>query len=233
MRKGFFSAGIIVFTVLVFLAVYSGYGGKTLSIVLRWGEIIIALSFAAGLLRYLGNEIGKIRKSIPGKWSSIVILISFLITFFAGVMNVNESKYTFNNIVREHPPYLYEVSNIIIEDDSYLGRFPARKKLSLYISANVSPYFYPTDEILKDAELTREEFRKMRDDSASASDGGFLLNRDDARTVDVFEEKIRTVSIEAISEMLPVSGELKKWFSDSFTMLLNESIRNEKEDETG
>lgn len=231
MKRILFSTGLIVFSGLVFTALYSGYGEKPLSVVLRWGEIIIALSFTAGLIKFLTSEFRKIRKGRFSRWNSVVILISFFITFLAGILNINESKYTFNNIVRERPSYLYEVSNIIIDDDSYMGKFPARKKLALYISARVSPYFYPTDEILKDANTTREQFRNIvyKENSSSAA-GVFSLNEDDEKTIKPLEKKVRAVSIDSISKMLPVSGELREWFANSFYILVSKTKKDEMRD---
>ncbi|HSW60528.1 MAG TPA: hypothetical protein VLJ60_06985, partial [bacterium] len=143
---------LIPMIILAILVIYADYGRNVFSVILRCGETVIVISLVAGLFKVLKKETLKIKKGRLSEWPSAIILISFLLTFIAGVMNINQSKYTFNNIIREEPAYLVETADIIIGDDYYLSKFPARKKLGLFLSANVSPHFFPTDEMLKAAD---------------------------------------------------------------------------------
>ncbi|HQN73070.1 MAG TPA: hypothetical protein PLB16_06625 [bacterium] len=204
---------LVIFSVLV---IYADYGRNIFSVILRCGETVIVISFVAGLLKVLHKEAVKIRKGRFSQWPSAVILLSFLITFLAGAMNINQSKYAFNNIIREQPAYLVETADIIIDDDYYLSKFPARKKLSLYVSANVSPYFFPTDEMLKEADMTSEDFKDLKYKKGIFDEKNTVfINEDDSKSVSELEKKVRAMSIEGISKMLPVAASLREWFTDS------------------
>lgn len=210
----------LILSGFVLAFVYADHGQRILSLILRWGEIIIVLSLFAGLLKFLLRELRRFKNGNVKEWSSGVILLSFTVTFLAGILNFNESKYTFNNIVRERPSYLLEISDIIIGDDSYLSRFPARKKLAIYLSASVSPYFFPTEEMLKSAGMSNDEFSSIRYGRSSFSGGTeVFINEDDIKLLFSLENRTRDIAVEAVSVMLPVSEKLKEWFIKSVTML--------------
>lgn len=216
MNRSILLSIFLLLTGFVLAFVYADYGNSVYSVIFRWGEVIITLSLFAGLFKVLYKEMTKIKRGKLKEWNSAVILISFILTFLAGVLNFNESKYTFNNIVRERPSYLIEISDIIIGDDYYLSKFPARKKLGLYLSANVTSNFYPTSEMLRDAGVTNDEFNDLRFGRTPFSKGDKLFfNPDDIKLISDLEEKTRNVSIETISIMLPVSEKLRGWFIDS------------------
>lgn len=203
---------LILFSVLV---VYADYGRNVFSVILRCGETVIVISLIAGLFKVLYKETLKIKKGKFSEWRSVVILISFMLTFLAGAININQSKYTFNNIIREDPAYLVGIADIIIGDDYYLSKFPARKKLSIYLAAEVSPYFFPTEEMLKDADMTSEDFKDLKyRKGVFAQKGTVFINEDDSELISELEKKVRRVSIEGISRMLPVAASLKDWFAD-------------------
>ncbi|MGI6394555.1 MAG: hypothetical protein ACOX2F_07490 [bacterium] len=203
--------------IFVILAIYVDYGQNFFSVILKFGEIIIVFALFAGLLSTLFKEGAKVReKGVLKQWSSVVTLASFLFTFSAAVVSFNEDKYAFNNLIREEALYLVEVSDIVLGDDFYLSRFPARKKLSLYLSTQISSYFTPTDEMLKEAGMTNEDFKELKyKKGAFAESGSGVINRDDLKMVSELEKKVTDLAKESVSRMLPVASELNDWFHNS------------------
>ena len=193
---------VFVCIVAVFVLISLGIESVFLTKAVRWTEIVIVLSFFAGLIKFLGREISSIQSSfrelkesfssqknasvikdvltysadnakktkLPGVnaqvlskeartrhlsriLNSLIIVVSAVATFTLGFINPNQSRYTFENIVREQPDFLTETALVFIENDLHLSKFPSKKKLALYISADVSTDFFPTEEMLKNADL--------------------------------------------------------------------------------
>ena len=258
---------IIAAFVLISLDIESVFLTKAV----RWTEIIIVLSFFAGLFKFIGKEIRSVRTSVrelkdsfssqkpvsvikdvlvssaenekktklPGMSSSVrnrkirseifvkilnslTIVIAAAATFTLGFINPDQSRYTFENIVREQPDFLAETALVFIENDTRLSKFPSKKKLALYISADVSTDFFPSEDMLKDADITLKNYKKLLSENKIAStfqdspDSGItFINSNDMVRVKEIKEKVKSASIDIISDMFPVAQELKEWFDGS------------------
>ena len=266
---------VFVCIVAVFVLISLGIESVFLTKAVRWTEIVIVLSFFAGLIKFLGREISSIQSSfrelkesfssqknasvikdvltysadnakktkLPGVnaqvlskeartrhlsriLNSLIIVVSAVATFTLGFINPNQSRYTFENIVREQPDFLTETALVFIENDLHLSKFPSKKKLALYISADVSTDFFPTEEMLKNADLTLKNYQKLLSEnkivvsSPDASEQGItFINHNEMKRVIEIKEKVKSASIGIISDMFPISQELKEWFDTSVASL--------------
>lgn len=262
---------IIAAFVLISLDIESVFLTKAV----RWTEIIIVLSFFAGLFKFIGKEIHSVRVSIrelkdsfsSQKTASVIkdvlasssenekkmklpemsfvvkkrkirsevivkilnsltIVIAAAATFTLGFINPDQSRYTFENIVREQPDFLAETALVFIENDARLSKFPSKKKLALYISADVSTDFFPSEEMLKNADLTLKNYKKLLSENKltyifpdSADSGVTFINSNDMVRVKEMKEKVKSASVDIISDMFPVAQELKEWFDSSISSL--------------
>ena len=272
---------VFVCIVAVFVMISLGIESTFLTKAVRWTEIIIVMSFFAGLVKFLGSEIYSARSSfrelkesfssqtkgsvikdvlsssaenakktkLPGinepvltkeersrrvskLVNSLVIVVSALATFVLGFINPNQSRYTFENIVREQPDFLTETALVFIENDFHLSKFPSKKKLALYISADVSTDFFPSEEMLKNADLTLKNYQRLLSEnkimqpSSDASEQGItFINPNEMKRVKEIKEKVRSASIAIISDIFPISQELKEWFDTSISSLKQNELR--------
>lgn len=268
-------ASVFVCIVAVFAMISLGIESVFLTKAVRWTEIVIVLSFFAGLVKFLSREISSVKSSfreikesfsskkpasvikdvlssspesakktkLPGVnaavlnkeerskhisalLNSLVIIVSAVVTFILGFINPNQSRYTFENIVREQPDFLTETALVFIENDFQLSKFPSKKKLALYISADVSTDFFPSEEMLKNADITLKNYKKLLSEnkilspSADPSDSGItFINPSEMKRVKEIKEKVKSASVDIISDMFPISQELKEWFDTSIASL--------------
>ena len=157
---------VFVCIVAVFVMISLGIESAFLTKAVRWTEIVIVLSFFAGLVKFLAKEASSIKYSfrelresfsskktssvlkdvlsssaenakktkLPGTGTqaqsreeksrliskllnSLIILVSAVATFTLGFINPNQSRYTFENIVREQPDFLTETALVFIENE--------------------------------------------------------------------------------------------------------------------
>ncbi len=275
MRSKIILISVFVCIVAVFVMISLGIDSVFLTKAVRWTEIIIVLSFFAGLFKFLGREISSVKSSfrglkesfsskkpasvikdvltsaenakknkLPGTdtgllskearskninrlLNSLIIVVSAVTTFILGFMNPNQSRYTFENIVREQPDFLTQTAIVFIENDLRLSKFPAKKKLALYISADVSTDFFPSEEMLKSAGIShKEDYKKLIAENKitmpgeeSTASGITFINDSDMKRVKEIREKVKSASIEIISDIFPISQELKEWFDNSIASL--------------
>ena len=272
---------VLVCIVAVFVMISLGIESVFLTKAVRWTEIVIVLSFFAGLVKFLAREASSVKSSfrelresfssnktasvlkdvlsssaentkktkLPGintavhsreeksrlinrLLNSLIILVSAVATFTLGFINPDQSRYTFENIVREQPDFLTETALVFIESDLYLSKFPSKKKLALYISADVSTDFFPSEEMLKHADITLQNYKKLLAENkitppyADSSDPGItFINPNDMKRVKEIKEKVKSASIAIISDMFPISQELKEWFDTSIASLKPNELR--------
>ena len=268
-------ASVFVCIVAVFFMISLVIESTFLTKAVRWTEIIIVLSFFAGLVKFLGMEISSIKSSfrelkesfssqktksvikdvlsssaenakktkLPGMkthvlskeeknrhlsklLNSLIIIISAVATFTLGFINPNQSRYTFENIVREQPDFLTQTALVFIENDLHLSKFPSKKKLALYISADVSTDFFPTEEMLKSADISLKNYQRLlsenkitRPFSDTQEQEITFINPNEMKRVKEIKEKVRSASVGIISDMFPISQELKEWFDTSIASL--------------
>ena len=272
---------VFVCIIAVFVMISLGIESVFLTKAVRWTEIIIVLSFFAGLFKFLAIETSSIKYSfrelkksfssqkpasvikgvlsssdenakktkLPGVnpavltkkersqnlnrlLNSLLIVVSAVATFTLGFINPDQSRYTFENIVREQPDFLTETALVFIENDIYLSKFPSKKKLALYISADVSTDFFPSEEMLKNADITLKNYQKLLSENkitapdADSSDPGItFINRNNMQRVKEIKEKVKSASIGIISDMFPISQELKEWFDTSIASLKQNELQ--------
>jgi hypothetical protein len=266
---------VFVCIVAVFFMISLGIESVLLTKAVRWTEIIIVLSFFAGLVKFLGREISSVKTSfrelkasfssrkkgsvikdvlassaesakktkLPGMDSavlskeekrrrlsklinSLIIVVSAVATFTLGFINPDQSRYTFENIVREQPDFLTQTALVFIENDLHLSKFPSKNKLALYISADVSTDFFPTEEMLKNADISLKNYQRLLSEnkitkpSADPSEQAItFINPSEMKRVKEIKEKVKSASIGIISDMFPISQELKEWFDTSIASL--------------
>lgn len=266
---------ILICIVTVFLKISLGKESLILTKAVRWTEIVIVLSFFAGLVKFLYREcvsiktsFSKIRDSFSSKkpasvfkdvlapheenekknrlpagsagitsreqrsiligrfLNSLLIVVSAAATFTLGFVNPNQSRYTFDNIVREQPDFLTRTALVFIENDIHLSKFPSKNKLALYISADVSTDFFPSEELLENANLSLKNYQKLisenkisRSSRDSADQGITFLSPNEMKRVKEIKEKVKSASIGIISDMFPIAVELKDWFDGSISSL--------------
>lgn len=223
MKKIFYallSLFVLLFTVS---AVYAKTGDRVWVTMLRWGEIVVVFSLLSGVVRLLKTEAGKAGQSGENRPYSIIILITFVLTFAAGLLNFESNRAVMNNSMKEHPEFLFETVNVMIGEDSYLGKYPAKNKLVLYISGKVSNNFVPTDEMLKNADMSMDEFTDLRSGRIR-----LMMNEDDDFRVELLIEKAGRTTLGIVKIMLPAAREMKAWFDHSVSswpdLPLNEDI---------
>ena len=272
---------VFVCIVAVFVMISLGIESVFLTNAVRWTEIVIVLSFFAGLTKFLAGEIFSLKSSfralkesfsskktasvlknvlsssaenakktkLPGingnlrsreertrllsKFlNSLIILVSAIATFILGFTNPDQSRYTFENIVREQPDFLTETALVFIENDLYLSKFPSKKKLALYISADVSTDFFPSEEMLRNADITLQNYQKLLTENkitppyADPSDPGItFINQNDMKRVKEIKEKVKSASVGIISDMFPTSQELREWFDTSIASLKQNELK--------
>lgn len=168
--------------------------------------------------------------------NSFVIVVSALATFILGFINPNQGRYTFENIVREQPDFLAQTALLFIESDVNLSKFPSPKKLALYISADVSTDFFPSEEMLKKAGISLENYQKLLSENKIMKNpelhndvGTTFINQNEMKSVKEVKEKVKAASIEIISDMFPVARELKEWFDTSLSSLKMEETESDQE----
>ena len=266
---------VFVCIVAVFVMISLGIESLLLTKAVRWTEIIIVISFFAGLVKFLGREISSARSSfrelkesfssrkkssvikdvlassaenakktkLPGMNSpvlsreeksrhlsrlmnSLIIVVSAVATFTLGFINPDQSRYTFENIVREQPDFLTQTALVFIENDLHLSKFPSKKKLALYISADVSTDFFPSEEMLKNADISLKNYQRLlsenkisRPSPDSSEQGITFINPSEMKRVKEIKEKVKSASVAIISDMFPISQELKEWFDTSIASL--------------
>lgn len=266
---------VFVCIVAVFVMISLNIESVFLTKAVRWTEIVIVVSFFAGLVKFLGREFYSVRSSfrelkesfssqkkgsvikdvlsssaenakktkLPGTngpllskeeksfhlsklANSLVIIISAFATFTLGFINPNQSRYTFENIVREQPDFLTETALVFIENDIHLSKFPSKKKLALYISADVSTDFFPTEEMLKSADISLKNYQRLLAEnkiiqpfSDDTEQGITFINPNEMKRVKEIKEKVKSASVEIISDIFPIAQELKEWFDSSIASL--------------
>jgi len=198
---------VIVF--LIFL-IYSFCCGNLASNLLRWGEIVVVISLLAGVYKLIFGELVKIRKKNIGSIYSIVTVVAFICTFLAGIINFRSEEFAFSNIVREHPDYLVKTTQIVIEDDEYLRKFPAKKKLSLLMASRISSYFIPTDDMLKNSGMSSDDYQELINPGMLQDKAG-IIQDGDLKYAKKVQEKVTTISRNTVRFMLPVVQMIKEW----------------------
>ena len=179
---------------------------------------------------------GKRSENISKLLNSFVIIASALATFILGFINPNQGRYTFDNIVREQPDFLAHTALLFIESDPNLSKFPSPKKLALYISADVSTDFFPSEEMLKNAGISLESYQKLLSENKIMKNpelhndiGTTFINPNEMKLVKEVKEKVKAASVEIISDMFPVARELKDWFDSSISSLKNDELESDSE----
>lgn len=207
----------LIFIILVFLIVavfYSGIGRDFFPTLLKWGEIVIVFSFLAGLFKLIRHEIIKITEKKGRAAYSIIIVISFILTMSAGLLNFETGRAVLNNSIKEHPEYFAEIVKILINEDRYLKKYPAKKKLVLIVAGKSSQLFVPTEEMLKNADILMNDYNSLRYDKTQ-----LFINEDDSLQVKMLVEKVKKTSLETVKIMLPAAIEMKAWFNHSVSSL--------------
>jgi hypothetical protein len=70
--------------------------------------------------------------------------------------------------------------------------------------------------MLKEADMTSEDFKDLKYKKGIFDEKNTVfINEDDSKSVSELEKKVRAMSIEGISKMLPVAASLREWFTDS------------------
>lgn len=180
--------------------------------------------------------IGKRSENFSRLLNSLVIVVSALVTFILGFVNPNQGRYTFENIVREQPDFLAQTALLFIESDVNLSKFPSPKKLALYISADVSTDFFPSEEMLKKAGISLENYQKLLSENKIMKNpelhndvGTTFINQNEMKFVKEVREKVKEASIGIISDMFPVARELKEWFDGSVSSLKRDELESDSE----
>ncbi|HNW81937.1 MAG TPA: hypothetical protein PKG52_03505 [bacterium] len=195
---------------LVIFTLYAGAGRGVFSIMLKWGEIVIVFSLLAGMFKLLQLEFSKLYRSNGRSIHPIVIILSFTVTFAAGLLNFESNRAVLNNSIKEYPEYLTEIVRTLINEDNYLKKYPARNKLVLYVAGKASSLFTPAEEMLKNADISRDEFNNLRSGRTK-----LLLNEDDVFNVQLIIEKTKKISLETVKIILPAAREMRIWFDHS------------------
>lgn len=214
MKRLFYALISLTVLSLTISAVYAQTGERVWTTMLRWGEIVIVFSLLAGVFRLLKSESVKAGSKTDDSPYSFVVLISFALTFAAGLLNFESNRAVMNNSIREHPEFLFETVKVIIDEDGYLGKYPAKNRLVLYISGKVSNNFVPTDEMLKSADMSMDEFSDLRSGSTR-----LMMNEDDDFRVELLIEKVGRTALSTVKIMLPAAREMKAWFDHSVSSM--------------
>ena len=200
--------------IFIIFLIYSSCCGNLSSNLFRWGEIVVVISLFAGVFQLILRESVNIKKLNSRAFYSAVTVVAFVCTFLAGVINYRSDKFAFSNIVREQPQYLVEAALIVIEDDEYLRKFPAKRKLSLLMSSRISSYFIPTDEMLKSSGMSPDDYRDLINPRSLKETENTIMeaDRDYAQIV---QEKVKRTSRDTVKLMLPVVKEIREWAYES------------------
>lgn len=208
----------LAFITLSFFVAAADKGRDLLTFFTKWAQIAVSFAILAGFWRFIWKEmksIGFSRGFSQQKINSIVIVAAALFTFLVGFFDWFQGNYTFDNIIREHSSFLVKTSEIMIDRDSYFSKFPAKKKLVLYLARQISPDFTATDEMLAEANLTRAKYIMiLRDNLISKSPDITFLNKDEKWLLNEIKKEVRDTDIDVISAMLPFANETKKWFDN-------------------
>lgn len=208
----------LIFTVLSFIAMSTGKGRDLLTFFTTWAQITVAFAILAGFARFIWKEMRSIgfRKGISQqRINSVVIVVTALFTFSVGFFDWFQGNYTFDNIIREHSSFLVKTSEIMIEKDSYFSKFPAKKKLVLYLARQIAPDFSATNEMLAEANMTRAKYAMiLKENLISKSPDITFLSDDEKRLLNEIKREVRDTDIDVISAMLPIANETKKWFDN-------------------
>lgn len=196
--------------IFIIFLIYSSCCGNFSSNLFRWGEIVVVLSLLAGVFQLILRESVKIKKLNSRAFYSAVTVIAFVCTFLAGAVNYRSDKFAFSNIVREQPQYLVEAAHIVIEDDEYLKKFPAKRKLSLLMASRISSDFVPTDDMLKSSGMSPDDYRHLINPGSLKGAANIIMEADRAYAEKV-REKVKRTSRDTVKLMLPVIKEIRKW----------------------
>ena len=283
MKQKIILSSILICIIAAFILISLGIDSFFLTKAVRWTEIVIVLSFFAGLFKFLGKEIFSINRSfhdfrssfssqknsvikeittnvlssaesakkakLPGAdtglikakryetlsklLNSLIIVVSATATFTLGFINPDQSRYTFENIVREQPDFLTETALVFIENDIRLSKFPSKKKLALYISSEVSTDFFPSEEMLKNADISLKNYKKLiSENKITQSLPGApdlettFINSNETAHVKEIKEKVKSASVGIISDMFPIAQELREWFDSSVSSLKTNELEN-------
>ena len=212
---------VIIFTVFIglsFLVMSTGIGRELLTFFTTWAQITAAFAILAGFGRFIWKEMSSIRfnKNFSQQhFNSIVIVVAALFTFSVGFFDWFQGNYTFDNIIREHSSFLVKTSEIMINEDGYFSKFPAKKKLVLYLARQISPDFTATEEMLAEANLTRAKYAMiLKENLISKTPDITFLSDDEKRLLNEIKREVRDTDIDVIAAMLPIANETKKWFDN-------------------
>lgn len=208
MRKAVKTVLFFMVCALIFL-IYSSYYSNLTSKFFRWGEIVIVISLFAGMGKFFKKETLKIKSFNSDSIYSVVTVLAFVGTFLAGIFNLSSDKFAFNNIVREHPGYLFETTRIVLEDDEYLKRYPAKNKLALFVASKISSHFVPTDEMLKNSGMNFRDYRELL--NPSSSEKNTVILKDDREYAERARKKITKISRKTLEVMIPVVESVREW----------------------
>ncbi|HRZ79371.1 MAG TPA: hypothetical protein P5044_05120, partial [bacterium] len=123
MKRLFYALISLAVLAVTISAVYAQTGERVWTTMLRWGEIVIVFSLLAGVFRLIKSESLKAGSKGDDRPYSFVILISFVLTFTAGLLNFESNRAVMNNSIREHPEFLFETVKVMIDEDGYLGKY--------------------------------------------------------------------------------------------------------------
>ena len=187
-------------------------------------------------MQNVAQSSGKRSENISKLLNSFVIIASAAATFILGFINPNQGRYTFDNIVREQPDFLAQTALLFIESDQNLSKFPSPKKLALYVSADVSADFFPSEDMLKKAGISLENYQKLLSENKIMKNpelhndvGTTFINPNEMKFVKEVKEKVKAASIDIISDMFPVARELKEWFDSSLSSLKRDELESDSE----
>lgn len=184
---------------------------------LRWGEIVAVLSLLAGLYKFVSNKVLEIRDISSSSFYSLVTVSAFFFTFAAGMLNFSSERFAFSNIIREQPGFLLETTKIVIDDDAYLRKFPAKNKLALLIASKISRHFVPTDEMLRNSGMSFEEYQNFIYPGASQISDVRIL-KDDREYADIVNEKVTGISRNTVNIMIPVTETVREWAYEELSL---------------
>ncbi len=210
MMEKILKAVVPVAVVSIIFLIYSSFCDNFTAGLLRWGEIVVVIALFAGLYRFIAREAVSIRDFSSQSFYSMVTVLAFVLTFFAGLVNFSSERFAFNNIVREHPAYLLETTAIVLDDDEYLKRFPAKKKLALLVATRISSHFVPTDEMLKSSGMSVEDYQELINPGRYQGTPGNILD-DDREYAEKVKRKVTGISRDTVNVMIPVVEVIKKW----------------------
>ena len=210
------------FTVMfVLYSHFTGYNDGLLTNILRWGEITVVFFLLAGIVRYIVKQTAKVRTGVKPIYPAIVTA-SFFITVFAGFFNFAGERFAWENLIRDHPEHLYDVSLSVIESDPYFRHHPSKNKLALIVANRVNSGFVPSEEILARSDISFSGFKTLISNQGMAPGDSVILNEDDMRLIEPLSARTASVSREIVAIMLPLAGDIRDWLS-SVLILFDDS----------